>query len=229
MKKFFLFAAAAIAAMTVNAKVWDFSKDTINTVEAVNAFQDGAATFKLNQKTSSDQNPYVAVDYDLSDKAVAVLNFVTSPVEIKFEYANSQAKTEVLKLYGSYLQINRKGAIMTIAANAGDQIKLYYKLYGKATEFAVTGAEPAVVATEKDKEGVITVTANANEVIFDTSAPSDGNAYAQACQLTKIEVGASSQGINNTNASAKAVKRIIDGQVVVERDGRFFNLLGAEL
>ena len=36
-------------------------------------------------------------------------------------------------------------------------------------------------------------------------------------------------GIENTNADAKAVKRVINGQLVILRDGKTFNALGAEM
>ena len=35
--------------------------------------------------------------------------------------------------------------------------------------------------------------------------------------------------IDNTEAATKAVKRIVNGQLVIEREGKLFNALGAEV
>ena len=227
MKKIFFFAAAIVAAMTVNAEVWDFSKDTINTVAAVNAFGT-VQGFTLADKTSSDQKPYVAVDYKGQSGAEATLTFDESPVEIAFSYKNSGDKTEVLKLYGSYLQICRKGVKMTISCNPGDDIIITPKSYGKACEFAVTGADKEVVAFEKDSEAAVTLKATDSEVVFDSSNPSDADKYVQACQIVSIQVGAA-QGIENAEVEAKAVKFFENGQLVILKNGVKYNALGVKL
>ena len=225
MKKFFLFAAAVVAAMTVNAQVWDFSADTINTVEAVNA-KANPTTFTLVQKESSDKSPYVAVDYSGMDGADAELYFDNAPVEVKFTYKNSSDKTECLKLYSSYLQVNRKGVIMTIYCQVGDDIIITPKSYSKACEFAVTGADKSVVAFEKNSEAPVSVKATATEVVFDSSNPSSTD-YAQACQFVSIQVGAT-QGVENTDAAVKAVKTFENGQLVIIKNGVKYNALGAK-
>lgn len=226
MKKFFFLAVAACAAMTMNAKTWEFSKDTLSTVAAVNSYAE-TNTFTLQEKTASEGATYVAVDYKATAE-VAVLDLVTAPIHIKFEYKNSGDKTEVFKFYNSYLQMARKGAKMTIYCKAGDPIKLAYKSYSKATEFAVTGADKTTVATVKDEEGVIELVASADEVLLDTSNPSDGTAYAQACQFTSLEVGTAS-AVENVKVSAPAQKYIENGMLIIIKDGVRYNALGAKL
>lgn len=229
MKKIFLFAAAVVAAMSMNAAVWEFKTDTINTVEAVNAMASNT-TFTLTQKTSSDNQPYVAVDYKLGG-ADAELYFTNAPIEVKFTYKNSGDKTECLKLYNSYLQINRKGVIMTIYCMPGDDIIITPKSYSKACEFAVTGADKAVVAFEKNTETPIVLKATDSEVVFDSSAPSDANAYAQACQFVSIQVGAAGpkEAIDNIEAGEKAVKFFENGQLIILKNGVRYNALGVAL
>ena len=61
MKKFFLFTAALVAAMAINAAEWDFKKDTLNTVDAVKAFCTMDPTFTLVDAKDSKNNPYVKV------------------------------------------------------------------------------------------------------------------------------------------------------------------------
>ncbi len=227
MKKFFLFAAALVAAMSMNAAVWEFKTDTVNTVEAVKAKAPNA-TFTLTQKTSSDNQPYVAVDYSKMSGADAELYFTKAPIEVKFTYKNSSDKTECLKLYNSYLQINRKGVIMTIYCMPGDDIIITPKSYSKACEFAVTGADKSVVAFEKNSEAPISLKATESEVVFDSSAPSDADAYAQACQFVKIQVGAA-QAIDNVNDAVKAEKFFRNGQLIIRKNGVEYNALGAQL
>lgn len=227
MKKIFLFAAAAIAAMSMNAAVWEFKTDTINTVEAVNAMAPNS-TFTLNQKSSSDNQPYVAVDYSNMSGKDAELYFTNAPVEVKFTYKNSGDKTECLKLYNSYLQINRKGVIMTIYCTPGADIIITPKSYSKACEFAVEGADKSVVAFEANSEAPIKLKANASEVVLNSSTPSDGEKYKQACQFVKIEVSGS-QAIDNVNAGVKAVKTFENGQLVIIKNGVRYNALGAAL
>ncbi len=229
MKKFFLFTAALVAAMAINAAEWDFKKDTLNTVEAVQAFCTMDPTFKLASGTSGEGFPYVKVNYDLSNSEVAELDFDNAPLAIKFTYKNKDAKTEVLKFYNSYLQINRKGTKMIITCTAGDKIKITPKSYTKACEFAVTGADKDVVAIEKNTEEPIVLTATDDVVEFDTSAPSDGDKYAQACQIVKIEVGEIAEGIEDLFYGEKAVKFVENGQLVIVKNGVKFNALGVQL
>lgn len=61
-----------------------------------------------------------------------------------------------------------------------------------------------------DKEGSYTFTWTYANNVFDIAFPS-GTA------------------VDNTEVSKKAVKRIVDGQLVIERDGKFYNALGAEM
>lgn len=227
MKKFFLFAAAALAAMTINAAEWDFNKDTLNTVDAVKAFCTMDPTFKLVDATSSDGFPYVKVNYDLSDSEVAELDFDNAPLAIKFTYKNSSAKTEVLKFYGSYIQMNRKGAKMIITCTAGDVIRITPKSYSKACEFKVTGADKEILLIDKNTAEPVSVTATEDVVEFDTSSPT--GSYDQACQIVKIEVGASAQGIEDLFSGAKAVKTVENGQLVIIKNGVKFNALGTKL
>ena len=55
------------------------------------------------------------------------------------------------------------------------------------------------------------------------------NAINYNYQTISITLQAGSQGIEETNANAKAVKAIRNGQLVIEKNGRRFNALGAEM
>ena len=47
--------------------------------------------------------------------------------------------------------------------------------------------------------------------------------------MTELEAQPLPTAINNTNAAVKATKMIHNGQVIIIRDGKAFNILGAEL
>jgi len=44
-----------------------------------------------------------------------------------------------------------------------------------------------------------------------------------------ISIKGASTALDNTAVDTKAVKRIVDGQLLIERDGKFFNAVGAEV
>lgn len=53
-----------------------------------------------------------------------------------------------------------------------------------------------------------------------------GRAYALSVRLVKP---ASGQGISNAQVEKKAVKRVVNGQLLIERDGKVYNALGTEV
>jgi len=69
----------------------------------------------------------------------------------------------------------------------------------------------------------------------------DGTEKGTPCKLFELDVNKSQyawkegmpepdpEGIENTAVDTKAVKRIVNGQLIIEKNGKFFNALGAEL
>jgi hypothetical protein len=64
---------------------------------------------------------------------------------------------------------------------------------------------------------------------FSVQAGDISMSFTRAMYLYSVEFVSGAEGVESVNASAKAVKRVVNGQVVIEREGRLFNLLGAEL
>ena len=133
---------------------------------------------------------------------------------VVFAYKNSSAGATAFKTYGTYIQPNGKDREIRIPAKAGEKVRIVLTeacagvlVDGESQDFAA--GENILTAS---KDGIVLKTAS--------SKP----------KLQAIQPAGGSQGFDELNAAPKAVKRIINGQVViVKEDGRMFNLLGAEI
>lgn len=230
MKKFFLFAAAIVAAMTVNAKVINLNGiiDTTSVDLAKSSFE---AAFELSNtyakgEPDSKGKPYAQVFQKdaTTEWDVSVMELIADN-QVAFTFKDGNADKLVLKAYESYFQPNGKAVCLIVSGlKAGDKVKFNFKsvLNKKAS---VDGAQEGALI-ELNAE-VIELTATGEEIRL-YSKDNEANAEAK-WQIVSVEVPGGSQGIENNKAAVKAVKRMVNGQVVIERDGRMFNLLGAEL
>lgn len=230
MKKFFLFAAAAVAALSVNAKVVNFAgivdKTDANTAKATFEAAFNVANLTVAGKPNSGNTAYYA---ELTQTSGTTEWGITSAklkadAQVYFEFKDKNDNKVVMKYWADYAQPNGKAVALVISGlNRGDIVTINLK-EALNKEVAIEGA---TVATDNFEDVAVQLTAAASEIrVFSQNA--DGSADAK-WKLVSVEVpgGTGIEGVSATNA--KAVKRIIDGQVVIERDGRFFNLLGAEM
>jgi len=234
MKKFFLFAAAAVAAMTINAQVYD-----------LNAMNFAQSDLTVVNGTISDNSSKSYFEVKNNEGETVELSIAQLP-GIKFTYKNSAVKT-AFKVY--YItESNAKGKIQmdgnqrdVVFSNVpvGATIVLWVNSKGdtgaqfadsdKGTAFtgavAVNPTAPGIgtplpgKASETDMYA-IELMAIANEVVVRETA----GGYI----LHKIEIGGS-QDIENTNAEVKAVKTFENGQLVIIKNGVKYNALGAQL
>jgi len=231
MKKFFLFAAAAVAAMTINAQVYDLNE--MNFAQSDLTVVNGTITDNASKSYFEVKN---------NEGETVELSIAQLP-GIKFTYKNSAVKT-AFKVY--YItESNAKGKIQmdgnqrdVVFSNVpvGATIVLYVNSKGstgaqfidsdKGTAF--TGAvavnpSAAGIGTAlpgKDNETdmyPIELTAIANEVVVRETA----GGYI----LHKIQI-LGSQDIENTNAEVKTIKRYENGQLVIIKNGVKYNALG---
>lgn len=231
MKKIFLFAVAAFAALSMNAQV----QQVVWSESDVAAKLDGKSYGAGLILTCTDQAGKMAIDAN----------------NTYFGDANSQIKfTHRLKSGGkSQVKDDATNAILLKVPAAG-KLYIYARNSSKNTEGRVLslsqfGAElfnhefydseavnvKGLDSKEPEKEtpvfpvftcdvakGEVEVSYTGGAINFygfSLNAPADPDAK-QAIEVVGIE-------------SVKAVKRVVDGQVVIERDGRLFNLLGAEI
>ena len=235
MKKFFLFAAAVVAAMTVNAAVYDLA--SMNFAES-----------DLTVTNGSIENDAAKSYFKVKNTANETVEMTIAQLpNMKFSYKNSSAK-DAFKVYYITEGVNEKGKIqmdgnqrdITISnLNIGDKIVLWVNSKGS------TGAQFA----DNDKGTAFTgcVAINASAPGIGSALPGkddETDAYAIELQaiantaiiretvggyiLHKIQVGAA-EGIENTNATVKVEKFYRDGQLVIRKNGVEYNVLGTRL
>ena len=234
MKKFFLFAAAVAAAMTVNAVVYDLNEMN---------FAQSDLTVTGGTITDNAAKSYFEVKNNAGE---TVEMTVAQLPNMKFSYKNSAVKT-AFKVY--YItDANAKGKIqmdgnqrdITLTnVNVGEIITLYVNSKGD------TGAQ--FVDSDKGTAFTGAVAVNPTADGIGTALPgkaSEADAYPIQIQaiastviiretvagyiLHKIEIGAASQGIDNVEA-VKAEKFYRDGQLIIRKNGVEYNALGAKL
>ena len=232
MKKFFLFAAAAIAALTVNAKVLDLTA----TATAIGDWTVSEAT--LNASASDEAaGKYV---YDIA-AGIESLTYVTAEPNIVFGIKNGSDKAKAFVVYpGKCYEFGGKNGILYIkGTSAGEKILL------------TVAAKGSTAANFLDEAGAFPV--NAIAVTADLTLPAKGSEgadeqgyvwkeleytslggevqikeFAGGYRVKAIQVGAG-QGVENVNAAVKAEKRFENGQLVIIKNGVRYNALGAEL
>lgn len=235
MKKFFLFAAAAIAALTVNATVYDLAEMN---------FAQSDLTVTNGSITDNASKSY----FEVKNTAGETVEMTIAQLpNMKFSYKNSSEKT-AFKVY--YItDSNAKGKIQMDGnqrditftnVNVGDVITLYVNSKGdtgaqfadgdKGTAFTgavavnpnATGIATALPGKSNETEPYeIKVQAIATTVVIRETA----GGYV----LLKIEIASANQGVENTNAEVKATKIFENGQLVIIKNGVKYNALGAQL
>ena len=216
MKKFFLFAAAAIAAMTVNAKVFNFAGITADKITT-----DGTkGTYSMDGKDcpSVSQPDGVDINVKLAGQDGLVINYTQSA---------GKSKDNILKFAEQYMQADGKNVILTFSGvKVGSKIQLVVAAKGetKATFNAFLGASGDDQSVEKiakvEDYKTVEFTAMAEKV----QIKEIGGGYRIVSATVEI-----SQGVEDVNAEVKSVKTFENGQLVIIKNGVKYNALGAQL
>lgn len=234
MKKFFLFAAAVAAALTVNAKVIDLT--TVGT--SIDQWTVGEAT--LNETESKPaEGKYV---YDIKAN-VESESFINAEPNVVFQIKNTSDKEKAFVVYpGKCYEFGGKNGILIIKGTApGDAIKLTVAAKGsKAADFKdAAGAYPkqavavstdltlpakAVGAEGADEQGYIWKELEYTSLGGDVEIKEFVGGY----RIKAIQVGAL-QAVDNVFDGAKAVKTFENGQLIILKNGVRYNALGAKL
>lgn len=230
MKKFFLFAAAVAAAMTVNAKVISFADIVYNSSadSAVIGFNSAFVydNININGAANSAGDSYLVE----VKQAEATTEWDVTLLELKadnqvyFTFKDGSANKLVMKAYKEYVQPNGKAACMVITGlNDGDKVKITLK---KALN-KETMIEGATVESDKFNGTEIELTAAAEEIrVYSKNIAGDADAK---WQVISVEVPDGAQGIENVNNAVKAEKFFENGQLVIIKNGVRYNALGAQL
>lgn len=230
MKKIFLFAAAAIAALTVNAKVIDLS--AVGT--AINDWTISEATLNSTE-TDESKGKYV---YDIK-AGVASDSYINAERDVVFQIKNSSDKAKAFVVYpGKCYEFGGKNGILFIKnTQPGDKIVISVAAKGSnAANFAGDGFPVQAVAVSSDLTCPAKGSEGADEqgyVWKDLEFQSLGGEvqikeFAGGYRIKAIQIG-SGQGVENVEAAEKAVKFFENGQLVIIKNGVRYNALGAKL
>jgi len=233
MKKFFLFAAAVVAAMTVNAKVVDLT--TVGT--SIDQWTVGEATLNASE-SNPDGGKYV---YDIKG-GVASESYIKAEPNVVFQIKNGSDKAKAFVVYpGKCYEFGGKNGILIIKnTQAGEAIVL------------TAAAKGSTAANFKDAADAFPV--NAVAVTADLTLPAKGSEgadeqgyvwkqieytsmggdveikeFAGGYRIKAIQIGAGSQGVENVEGAAKVEKFYRDGQLIIRKNGVEYNALGAKL
>ncbi len=227
MKKFFLFAAAAVAAMTVNAKVISFA-EIIDKTDAASAKSTCDAAFSLINLTSEGKPNSKGTAYcaeitqtEATTEWNVSLMMLKSDEQAYFTFKDANANKLVAKVWNEYIQPNGGGMCLVITdLSNGDKVKLTLK--------EAVGSEPVVDGATGTfgSNTEVELTATANEIhVYSKDA---GGAQVK-WKLISVEVPGGSQGFENADAAVKAEKFYRNGQLIIRKNGVEYNALGAQL
>ena len=235
MKKFFLFAAAVVAAMTANAVVYDLAE--MNFAQSDLTIANGTITDNASKSYFEVKN----------NEGETVEMTVAQLPNIKFSYKNSAVKT-AFKVYYITEGVNAKGKIQmdgnqrdVIISNVavGDIITLFVNSKGSTGAQFVDGdkgtAFTGAVAVDPNAAGIATALPGKD----DETEAYEIKVQAIASTVTiretvggyllhKIQID-SKQAIDNVNDNVKAVKTFENGQLVIIKNGVKYNALGTQL
>ncbi len=225
MKKFFLFAAAVVAALTVNAKVYDFSTITKADIQTTAGVTEDEATGKITIAIPGDQS---VVEIRLFE-------------DIVLHYNSKEAKNITVDTKNGYFEFPGNGAtaegkaLVTVEnLTIGDKVafEAANKGTGDVALSARDGAEGADVALPKKAKGAEGADENGYIWVIGeyTATAADLTISAPGARVRKITTpGEDKQAIDNIEAGEKAVKFFENGQLIILKNGVRYNALGAKL
>jgi hypothetical protein len=233
MKKIFLFAAAVVAAMTINAKVVDLTTAGLT-------IEDWTVSEATLNETASDTGAGKYV-YDIKG-GVASTSYVKAFADVMFQIKNGSDKAKAFVVYpGKCYEYGGKNGILIIEnTQPGDAIILTAAAKGgTAAQFAdpdevypknavAVSADltlPAKGSEGADEQGYVWKTLEYQSI----GGTVEIKEFAGGYRISKIQVGAGEQGIENSNAAVKAEKFFRNGQLIIRKNGVEYNAIGTAL
>lgn len=226
MKKFFFFAAAMFAAVTVNAT--DYTGFDGRNGDLGQKIYDGVLVNDIDNITLNETDP-TAHKYEIKIENPGECSFYMG--DIMFWYSNSNAGTVAYKSYGTYIQPNgNKRKIVIPVDKPGD--KVYVFVQDGLSNVALEGATVEKInligwGPEKELYNEITAAAGSYEIIMWSDDRVDGTWTAAKFKLGAILYDIPN-AIENTEAAVSTVKVVEDGQIVIYKNGVRFNALGQQ-
>ena len=227
MKKFFLFAAAAVAALTINAQTYDFAEF---------AFAEADLTVSNGSKAFNDSKGYWEIKNAAGETVVMTIAGLPN---VEFSYKNSSEKTAYTVKPNGYVCFNGDQRDLTFKGiAAGKYITLTVGSKGSTpNSFEDSESKGAGLTGLSWVSGNKTQPAKSSEVVYEdivvrvtSSSAATLRCTAGGYNLTKIVISDNgpSQGIDNVEA-VKVEKFYREGQLIIRKNGVEYNALGARL
>jgi hypothetical protein len=200
-----------------------------------------SADLTINYATSVNIEQWV-LDNGKND---AAFHAVLSAAHIDFENVNELDSLNDSKNYRNYpylgLKLKAEGANVGCWVREGSTIKVRLGNIGDDIIVSVNGQMKQMTAAELQNN----TPEDDKVLVFPTDdTPATGDAYVQIFTISSktvvikqimidediaaVELPAST-AIENTEAGVKATKRILNGQVIIEKNGKTYNALGTEV
>lgn len=228
MKKIFFFAAALVAAATINAETYDFASYATESDWVVSEATKNAGESKADKLVYDIKGGVEAV---VSPKGVENIQFT-------IKNGSDKAKAFNINLGNSFEFGGKNGVIKLSGVQVGANIQLVVAAKGgTAANFEdAAGAYPkGAIALSKDltapakgsdgadEKGYVWVTLEYQA----TASSVEIKEFAGGYRIKSMTIGGET-AIDNTNAEAvKAVKYMENGQLIIEKNGVKYNALGA--
>ena len=216
MKKLFFLAAAMCAAISLNAETYNFggiTADQITTDGTIGTYvMDGETIPSVSQPADVDINCTISTLPNL------VINYTQS---------TGKSKDNILKFAADYMQTDGKNVILTFSNVAvGSNIELLVSAKG-STASVFTAFEGCVSATGADYSVVKKETLAEYETItfMATASTVRIKETAGGYRIISAKVGGT-EAVENAFVAPKATKMMVDGQMIIVRDGVKYNALG---
>lgn len=216
MKKLFFFAVAMCAAMALNAETYNFggiTADQITTDGTIGTYvMDGETIPSVSQPADVDINCTISTLPNL------VINYTQS---------TGKSKDNILKFAADYMQTDGKNVILTFSNVAvGSNVELLVSAKG-GTASVFTAFEGCVSATGGDYKVTKKETLAEYETItfMATASTVRIKETEGGYRIISAKVGGA-EAVENAFVTPKAIKMMVDGQMIIVRDGVKFNALG---
>ena len=237
MKKIFLFAAAVLMALNINAKTYEFVGITLDDIDA------GELTITEEEK-DKDGVPTKTGRWVIAIPGGEKVYEISLYEDIKLHYASDKSDPV-------YLAIDPKNGYFEFPGNGKGEGRCVIIVEGATVDENVTfelaskGSSDSQISAKDDAEGESVVlpkkdSSKKGQDPYDkdgyywVSATFKANAStmsvtAPGSRVRKIVVGGGEQGIGDLKTSRKAIKRFENGQLIIIKNGVKYNAIGVKL
>lgn len=229
MKKLFFLAVAMCAAVSMNAAVYNLCVVDTTSTDAAKTSLENAFSFTnatVAGKLDSNGKPYAEVTQTTgtTDWESTIMEYKVAP-GLKFIFKDGNDNKLVLKCYVGYMQPNGSAVKLVVdGLQAGEKIRIVTTQAMLAVKMEGLDAE----ATDHDLvAGDNTFTlVDGTFAMYSKNVAGSTTKWRVATIYTGKDVEGGETAVENAFVAPKATKMMVDGQMVIVRDGVKYNALG---